>query len=116
MRAWIECGFRQTKRGGWQWQNTRITDPGRATRFWLAIPVATLWAVRVGGEADAQAAPPDLEMLPEAPVARRKASRRSRPRLLSCFRQGCIIIVTALLKGLPLPMGRFCPEPWPAPP
>lgn len=116
MRAWIECGFRQTKRGGWQWQNTRITDPERATRFWLAIAVATLWMVSVGGEADAQASAPDLEALPEAHIARRKASQRSRPRLLSCFRQGWIVILTALLKGLPIPVGRFYPEPWPAPP
>ncbi len=53
MRSWIENGFRSAKRCGWQWQNTRMTDPARATRFWLALSVATLWAVSVGGEADA---------------------------------------------------------------
>ena len=30
LRPWIECGFKQTKRSGWQWQNTRMTDPDRA--------------------------------------------------------------------------------------
>ena len=48
MRAWIEQGFKLTKRAGWQWQRTRITDPARAERLWLAVAVATLWLVRVG--------------------------------------------------------------------
>jgi hypothetical protein len=34
LRAWIECGFKDAKRGGWQWQQTHITDPARTTRFW----------------------------------------------------------------------------------
>jgi len=37
LRAWIECGFKDTKRGGWQWQQTKITEPERAARLWLAI-------------------------------------------------------------------------------
>jgi hypothetical protein len=28
-----------------------MVDPERATRFWLAIAVATLWVLSVGGEA-----------------------------------------------------------------
>lgn len=27
LRGWIEQGFKDTKRGGWQWQYTRMTDP-----------------------------------------------------------------------------------------
>ena len=30
LRAWIECGFQDTKSGGWQWQHTKMTDPARA--------------------------------------------------------------------------------------
>jgi hypothetical protein len=30
LRAWIEQGFKITKRGGWQWQRTRLSDPQRA--------------------------------------------------------------------------------------
>ncbi len=116
MRAWIEFGFRQIKRGGWQWQNSRITDPARATRFWLAVAVATLWVLSVGGEADALEPTSHLEALPENHIARRKASRRSRPRILSCLHRGFNRILTAFLKGLSLPIGRFYPEPWPAPP
>lgn len=116
MRSWIECGFKDTKRGGWQWQQTRITDPARATRFWLAIAVATLWVVSVGGEADANLPASGFDALPETHIARRRATKRSQPRLLSCFRRGLLIIVSALISRLPLPLGRFCPEPWPAAP
>ena len=45
MRAWIEGGFKDTKRGGWGWHQTKMVDPERAERLWLAIAVATLWAV-----------------------------------------------------------------------
>ncbi len=41
---------------------------------------------------------------------------RTRPRLLSCFRRGALLILAALLQGQPLPLGRFLPEPWPTEP
>ena len=116
MRSWIEGGFKDIKRGGWQWQQTKMTDPARATRLWLAMAVATLWVVSVGGEADATLPVSSLEALPEAHVARRRATGRTRPRLLSCFRRGVLLILAALLQGQPLPLGRFLPEPWPAEP
>jgi hypothetical protein len=42
LRAWIEQGFKSAKRAEWQWQRTRMIQPGRATRPWLAVAVATL--------------------------------------------------------------------------
>lgn len=32
MRFWIEVGFQQGKRGGWQWQHSKMTDPQRVAR------------------------------------------------------------------------------------
>jgi hypothetical protein len=52
LRAWIECGKKDAKRGGWQWQQTKMRDPGRAERLWLAMAVATLWVVSVGCQAE----------------------------------------------------------------
>lgn len=49
LRAWQECGYRDIKSDGWQWQHTRMDDPTRAERLWLAMAVATLWAVNWGG-------------------------------------------------------------------
>jgi hypothetical protein len=48
MRAWIESGFADLKRRGWQWHKTQMVDGGRAARVWLALAVATLWVVGVG--------------------------------------------------------------------
>ncbi|MFL5697533.1 MAG: endonuclease [Ktedonobacteraceae bacterium] len=114
MRTWVEAGFKDTKRGGWQWHQTKMSDPARASRLWLAIAVATLWVVSVGGQADAALPCSSLEALPELHVARRRASKRSRPRLHSCFARGVRLILVALLQGEPLPFGRFIPEPWPS--
>ncbi len=116
MRSWIEGGFKDIKRGGWQWHQTKMTDPARATRLWLAIAVATLWVVSVGGEADAALPVSSLEDLPELHIARRRATGRTQPRLVSCFRGGLLLILVALLQGQPLPLGRFLPEPWPTEP
>jgi hypothetical protein len=108
LRAWIECGFKQTKRAGWQWQATHMTDPQRAERHWLVMAVATLWAVSVGGEADARLPASTLDPFPPAP---KRSSQRSQPRLLSCFRQGLSKILASLLKHDPLPLGSFHPAP-----
>src|SRR4029434_1790475 len=78
LRAWIEQGFKITKRAGWQWHRTRMTDPERAARLWLDVAVATLvlrrWGARdvprqhlarcdgvvLGPAADTAGAPPAL--------------------------------------------------------
>jgi Transposase DDE domain len=116
MRSWIEGGFKDTKRGGWGWHQTKMVDPQRAERLWLAIAVATLWAVSVGGEVDATLPVSSFEALPETHVARRTATKRSRPRMLSCFARGIITIIGRLIRGDGLVLGRFIPEPWPTRP
>jgi hypothetical protein len=113
MRTWIEQGYKDGKRGGWRWEQTKMTNPVRATRLWLAIALATLWAVSVGGEVDANLPPSGLDALPEASMASRCAIRRPKSRRLGCFRRGLITTLVALIRGDPLPLGHFIPEPWP---
>jgi hypothetical protein len=48
LRAWIEQGFKVIKGGGWDWEKTRMEDPGRVERLWLVLAVATLWVVAIG--------------------------------------------------------------------
>ena len=113
LRPWIESGYKDTKRGGWHWEQTKMTDPARATRLWLAIAVATLWVVSVGDQADASQPTSMLDEVALLPALRCQPIRRSRPRLLSYFRRGVIRIVTTLITHGSLPIGRFMPDPWP---
>jgi hypothetical protein len=118
LRAWIEQGFKITKRAGWQWQRTRMTQPDRAARLWLAVAVATLWLLSVGGEADATIpASTVLDVTALALVPQPTRTRHAtRLRLVSVFRRGWTLILVALLDQAPLPLGRFVPEPWPTVP
>lgn len=108
LRAWIEQGFKRLKRGGWQWQATRMDDPERAARLWLALAVATWWLLSVGGEADEQVAAETLDAVPQV-----QRQRRPRWRLVGIFRRGYTVIVAALMHHDPLPLATGRPEPWP---
>jgi hypothetical protein len=107
-RAWIEQGFKVIKSAGWQWQRTRMADPVRAERLWLAVAVATLWLVEVGGAAESEVAAETVLRLPGVGSGRRVPPRRHR-----VFRRGLAVLLAALLRGGRLPRGRFLPEPWP---
>jgi hypothetical protein len=113
LRAWIEQQFKCSKRAGWQWQRTRMTTPQRAARLWLAVAVATLWLLSVGGVAEETI--PDRTRLEvsAALVGHRRQRRATRLRLVSIFRRGWITVLVALLNQAPLPLGAFLPETWP---
>jgi hypothetical protein len=104
LRAWVESGFKDCKRGGWRWEQTKMTRPERAERLWLVMAVATLWVVSVGGAADAA---DGVRFLP---------CFQPPPRFLSCFVQGLNLILVALLRGDPLPLGCFISQDWPKAP
>lgn len=113
LRTWIEQGFKVTNRGGWQWQRTRMSDPPRAARLWLAVAVATLWLLRVGGLAEDTLPVSTLPPLAEADGPGSRPRPATRLRLVSIFRQGWSTLLVALLNHRRLPRRRFVPEPWP---
>ena len=49
-RSWSECSYRDIKSDGFWWHKTRLQQPDRAERHWLAMAVAMLWMVTLGGE------------------------------------------------------------------
>lgn len=116
MRAWIECGFKDTKRGGWNWHHTKMEDPARAERHWLVMAVATLWVVSVGGEVDATVSASTLEALPATHIARRQCKNRKKSRKMSCFARGIMLVTLALLQGEAIATGHFLPFSWPLSP
>jgi Transposase DDE domain len=92
-RCWVEQSFKVAKRAGWQWQHTRMADPARAARLWAVLAVATVWAMEVGGEGAALEVP-------------------GLPRAQRLVRAGLLRLLVALLRGEPLPRGRFLPQEW----
>ena len=116
LRAWIECGFKDSKRGGWQWEQTKMLAPARAERLWLALAVATLWTVSVGCQAEVAQPRPQLTQLPEQHIARKRSTGQRPARSLRCCRRGRLVILAALCLGQPLPVGYILPELWPSSP
>jgi hypothetical protein len=106
LRAWIEQGFQITTRAGWPWQHTRMPQPQRAARLWLAVAVATLWLLRVGGVAEDAIPGSTLLDGSDALAHQRRQRRATRLRLGSSFRRGWITLVVALLRQ---PPGRWAP-------
>ncbi len=126
LRMWIEHGFEQFKSGGWQWQKSRMTDPDRAGRMWLAIAVATHWVVAVGGAEDAGHGPvetmPALKLgargdRPESGAAASEPKHHwespGSPRLVSVLRKGLATVLAALIMGRAVVLSSGYPEPWP---
>lgn len=42
LRYWIESGFKDVKRGGLHWEQTKMTNPRRAERLWLVLSLVLL--------------------------------------------------------------------------
>jgi Transposase DDE domain len=124
MRSWIEGGYKLLKRGGWEWQATRMTEPDRVERLWLVLAVATRYVLAVGGEAD-EAEFADATVPEPAGARRRDAGERPAParvprrrrtgtkeRLVSIFRQGLAVLLSVLIEGHALPRPSWRPEAW----
>ncbi len=101
-RSWIECSYRDVKSDGWQWQRTRLRNPERAERQWLAMAVALLWAITLGGEQEAQS---HDEFISEKEPSTSMTSIRH----ISCFLNGLLTILARLLMGLPIAFGLLLP-------
>jgi hypothetical protein len=90
-----------------------MSDPHRAARLWLAVAVATLWLLSVGGMAEETLPVSTLMPLTNADCSPSRPRQATCLRLVSIFRQGWITILVALLNQRRLPHGRFVPELWP---
>ncbi len=119
LRCWIALGCKALKSLGWQWDQTRRTDPARVSRHWLALSVATLLALaygtRVEDAQDRRIAPGNLRAPPKA-LASHHRDPRSRPaRTVSVIRHGSDWLRRLLLKGRLWSRVWLRPEPWPEP-
>lgn len=113
MRFWMEVGFKQFKRGGWQWQHSKMTDPHRAERYWIVMAVTTLWTVSMGQQGEAALPASSLQDLPPTHVARRQAKGGPHRALLSQFTLGRLLLMRAMVRQEPVAAGHFAPAAWP---
>lgn len=107
LRPSTECVYRDVKSDGWHWHNTRLLNPQRAERLWLAMAVSTLWMVMLGGEAENQSSPPNLETLPSRHLVFSQPLNLRPQRHISCFLQGLLTLIANLLNHLPIQLHRW---------
>jgi hypothetical protein len=116
LRSWVECGFKDFKRGGFGWHHEKMQDAGRVERLWLAMAVAMVWLLCLGTQAESQLSLPCPEQLPEKHIARKRMKRASSQppvRRLSCVQRGRLVLLAALFQAEDLPIGKLLPEAWP---
>lgn len=100
LRYWIECGFKDIKRGFFHWEQTKMTCPKRAERLWLVLSIALLWLTSIGQQA-----------LDDPRWACLRATN-TQHRRLSAPVLGWIVRLIALCKQQTLPSGYLNPYPW----
>lgn len=118
MRFWIEDEYKDHKSGGWRWEQTKMTDPKRAERQWLARAVAMQMAVLIGGQEEAAEQERKRRKAKQAKGKRRvgrppKPVCRPRAREQSVLMAGQQSIQTAVIRGEEIPEGHVVSEEWP---
>ncbi|MEQ9370344.1 MAG: transposase, partial [Coleofasciculus chthonoplastes F3-SA18-01] len=110
LRSWIESSYRDIKSDGWQWHKTRLREPDRAERIWLAMAIATLWAVTLGSEKQQHLSKQfNDKTKPNSRINSKSASRR-KERNISCFLQGLINIIADLICGKGISLNGLFPR------
>lgn len=116
MRCWIEGGFKDYKRGGWDWQHSKLSDVKRVERLWLVMALAQLSAVSLGASAEQALPAPQREALPAHHVAHQQAGSGKgavRGRELSWQTRGRLACLAGVIKDEPLPDPCLPLAPWP---
>jgi hypothetical protein len=110
LRSWIESSYRDVKSDRWQWHKTRLREPARAERLWLAMAVATLWTVTVGSD-DHQHLSEMLENQAISPDEENPSSElKKTSRIISCFLKGLLTIIADLLCGNGISLNGLFPQ------
>ncbi len=100
LRSSTECVYRDLKSDGWRWHHTRLLDANRAERLLLAIAVATLWMVMLGGDAENQ-------LLSSQHIPCSQPLHQQPLRQVSCFLQGLLTLIANLLNNIPIRLHRW---------
>ncbi len=109
-RSWIESSYRDVKSDGWQWHKTRLREPARAERIWLAMAVATLWTVTVGSDEQRHLSEKFKDQVIIENSENQQFQLKPKNRTISCFLQGLINIIADLLCGKGISLNGLFPQ------
>ena len=109
-RSWIESSYRDVKSDGWQWHKTRLREPARAERLWLAMAVATLWTVTMGSDEQRNLHYTLKDKRIAQDEVQQKSELKKTNRNISCFLQGLINIIADLLCGKGISLHGLFPQ------
>lgn len=109
-RSGIESSYRDVKSDGWQWHKTRLREPARAERIWLAMAVATLWTVTVGSDQQRHLSEKFKDQVIADNHENQQFELKPTNRTRSCFLQGLINIIADLLWGKGISLNGLFPQ------
>ncbi len=117
MRFWIEDEYKDGKRGWFHWEQTKMTNPQRASRLWLVLGIVLQKAILLGGQLEAQ----EQKSQKRQPGRKRRRGRpalpqgRPRGREQSVLLRGIMALRAAESGGKRLlPNGQVRAEPLPS--
>jgi hypothetical protein len=111
LRSWIERGFKHDKSGAMRWQNTRMTDPNRASVLWLVMAIARFLSL-LGGTQHFMATTAAASWPKRHPLL---TGKKPRP-ILSVLVVGMLLCRMTLLTGTLPTHATLTPAPWPVTP
>lgn len=98
LRSWIEAGFKDLKRGGLHWEQSKMSAPDRIQRWLFIMSLALFWLVRQGStQAD-------------------ELAYAGSPSSLSLTTLGWLNTLVCALHARPLSFSYFSPYSFPRPP
>jgi hypothetical protein len=110
-RSWIEGSYRDFKSDGWQWHKTRLQDPKRAERLWLAMSVATIWTLTNGTNQEQYSSQSEPTLCSTHDQKPKTSALDRASRNISVFLQGLIAIIADLLMGKGIQLNPLSPYP-----
>jgi len=121
MRFWIEDEYKDGKRGWFHWEQTKMTNPQRASRLWVVLAIVLHKAILLGGQLEAQEQQARHRSKRHQPGPKRRRGRpalsqgRPRGREQSVLLRGIMAMRAAESGGKKLlPNGQVRAEPLPS--
>ena len=121
MRFWIEDEYKDGKRGWFHWEQTKMTNPQRASRLWVVLAIVLHKAILLGGQLEVQEQQARHRSKSQQPGPKRRRGRpalsqgRPRGREQSVLLRGIMAMRAAESGGKKLlPNGQVRAEPLPS--